>query len=299
MIKLRRLVPILGVFSLVALFLKLPEVPNFFGLFACKTCSAGNPYLVLIAAGYFAALAAIALLFPSFPGPLVVRGGLIWSVLLAGALTYVKYPTWCFICLFCHACHIAIWGIWRVVPNGLPRAAFFRERLCLMLFGPISVVALFSCLNLTFMVYGHKKSSVSTSLRHGDTVPTFTAKTLEGSIISSKDSAWGIVLNFVSPDCPFCKEQLLVLDAVATELVSSSYRIINVSPKLQPELIRYSPATEWVEDKESNLQRLFKVFGFPTMVVVGNDGKIDQVVPGVSEKLKTYLLTNLVEPKKS
>lgn len=300
--RLRYWVPVLGILALAALFFKLPETPNVFGLLGCKTCGSNDPYLPLFGAGYFAALIAVSLLFPTFPGRLVARGGLVWAVLLASALTYMLLPGWCAACLVAHACNILIWTIWVVVLPAArePSASTIKERLCLALFAPISVVALFSCLNLTFMAYGFKvnRNIAASSLRLGDAAPAFTAPISGGPrSFSTADAAQtaATVINFVSPDCSFCKEQLHVLNAVATQLASGPYRFINVSPMLLPELVQNAPATEWVEDKGGKLRELFKVSGYPTMFVVGTDGKIAQVIPGVPEQLKAYLLTSLVK----
>lgn len=297
---LRQWVPVLGIFALAALFLKLPEISNFFGIFECKTCSANNPYLPLIGAGYFASLIAISLLFPSFPRSELARGGLTWALLLALVMTYMNMPTWCFACLIAHGCNILIWMIWVVVPAEANNSctSSFRERLCLTLFIPCSVVALFSCLNLTFLVYGFKAhhSVAAAGLAPGDSIPSFNIKTIgSNSTISNTNVAQTarLVINFISSDCPYCKEQLPVLEAVATELASSSYRFVNVSPTVSSELIQHSSVIEWVEDKEGYLRELFKVTGFPTLFVIGTEGKILQVIYGVPDQLKHQLLTSL------
>jgi thiol-disulfide isomerase/thioredoxin len=293
---------LLGMLAMVALFLKLPETPDFFSVFACKTCATSDPYLPLIGAGYFALLVTISLLFPSFPGPRVGRAGLLWAILLAGVLTYIDQPGWCIDCLVGHACNILIWTTWVAIPpreNQVQSASTLRERLCLTLCLPIAVVALFSCLNLTFMAYGFKnnRNLLATTLRAGDALPTFNIQTNRRSITNTDVARTaGVVINFVEQDCPYCKEQLPAVEAAATQLVRGSYRFINVSPSLSPELIQRSPTSEWVEDKTGKLRQLFHVSGFPTMFVVGSNGRIDQIFTGVPEKLKETLLTLLIKP---
>lgn len=282
---MRKCVPFLAFLALVALFFKLPEVPNFFGVLACKSCSAGNPFLLFLGAGYFSTLFALSLLFPSFPGKRVARGGLVFAIVLMLLLTYSIYPEFCGLCLFAHGCHAMIWAIWLAVPGMGIKGAFFRERICVLVFGPIAVVALFICLNLSFMAYGYKSRSQVVSLRHGDAVPNFTVKTAGGSELSSSDPA-GFIINFVSPNCPFCKEQLT---AVGAAMQQFKQRIINVSPQLSKDLVQYAPNADWVEDKGGDLLKLFRVAGFPTMFVVGSDGKIAQVMQGVPEEMKYSL----------
>ncbi len=291
----RNWVPLLGILALVLLFLKLPEMPNPFGIFGCKTCGSTSPYLPLSGSAYFAILVAAALLFPSFPGPQMARGGMLWAVLLAIALTYLNLPNWCVACLIVHAANIFIWMIWLLVPP--PANESFstpiRERLCVLLLVPISLVALFSCLNLTLMIYNAKNRSpvAATSLQTGDAAPIVAAKVLLGDLDPSQSQ--GMIMNFVASGCPYCKEQLPIVNAVAAQMKNSRYRFINVSPELPPEFVQLASATEWVEDKEGKLRTLFKVAGYPTMFILGTDGKIGEIIAGVPDQLETYLLTNL------
>ena len=294
--QLRNWIPVFGILALFTLFLKLPEIPNIFGFFKCTLCLSNNPYLVFAGAGYFAILVAISLLFPSLPGPLFARGGLVWAILLALTLTYLALPNLCVACLICHIFNIFIWTIWILIPaeeKKLP-TSLPGQRVCLLLFVPISVVALFSCLNLTFMAYGFKNHSLfSTGLKVGDSIPTFPTPTSDDLFVSNSSSIKGIVFNFVSPGCLYCKQQLPILDAVSTQSANDAYRFINISPELSPELIQYAPTAEWFEDKDEILRKLFKVSGYPTMFIVKSDGKIAEIILGVPEQLKASLFLNL------
>jgi len=254
-----RIVSLLGLIALVAMFLKLPEV------IGCKSCFSPDPFKPLLAAAYFATLVAFSLLFPA-PNRHLARGGLIGVVLLALILTYLNLPGWCTACLVAHTCNIAIWSIWAIAP---PKAGpNWGPKVCLLLFAPISVVALFSSLNLTFMAYGSKPKI---SLHKGDPIPLASIVTADGRSIALTEK---MILNFVAPDCPHCKEQLQTL----RELPS---RIVNISPILTPELIQLHPTADWIEDKEGRLQKLFKVHGYPTLYEIENQ-KITRVVLGVS-----------------
>ena len=298
--QVRSWVPVLGILASVALFLSLPETPNVLGW--CRTCSSGDPYLPLIGAGYFAALVAVSLLFPAFPGPHVARGGLTWSVLLALTLTYIKFPAWCGACLIGHLCNILIWTIWLVIPPPAeePRSSTLGERLCLTLIAPVSVIALFSSVNLTFMAYGFRiRDIAATSLHPGDSLPAFSIQTASGRPFTNTDAAQaaGLVINFISPDCPYCSQQLPVVNALAAQLAGDSFRFINVSPALPTELVRRSPTAEWVEDKDGKLRALFHVSGYPTLFVVRSDGTIAEAIAGVPEQLEAKLRTSLVQPQ--
>jgi thiol-disulfide isomerase/thioredoxin len=292
--QLRYGVPILGSLALIIFFFSLPETPNLLGW--CKTCNASHPFIVLIGAGYFAALIAVSLLFPNFPGRFIARAGFIWAVLLAAVLTYILAPNLCFSCLIEHACNILIWTIWLIAPpiKRKSSSASLRERLFLSLFAPIAVVALLSCLNLTFMAYDFKLIEKSASVQ-GENVPEFSLQTTEGSTLVKADvgASSKIVFNFISPDCTHCKEELLSLNAKFAKLPAGSSRLINVSPILTPELIRYCPTAEWVEDQDGKLRKLFKVAGFPTIIIAGPDNKIAQVVQGTPEQWPSTFIADL------
>lgn len=282
---LRILVPILGILALAALFFKLPEATKHFGFFSCKTCLPGDPYLPLIGAGYFSVLVAISLLFPAFPRKRMARGGLIWAVLLAFAMTYQLWPSVCPLCLFTHACHIAIWSIWASVPAIIEQSRNIRLQLCLTVFAPIAVVALFSSLNLTFMAYGFlaKSQVFASGLRPGDAAPAF----------FEPDKKNLLLINFVSPNCPYCEKQLTVLQSLSP---IKEARIINISPKLTPDLIQRLPTAEWLEDTADKMRELFQVYGYPTLFIVGIDGKIAKIIPGAPNMLKENLLSSLSLP---
>ncbi len=290
-------VPILGFVALIALFLKLPEPSKSFNALSCQTCSASNPYFLLFGAAYFAGLIALSLLFPSLPGPRMARGGLIWAVLLALTLTYIDFPRICTICLIGHGCNILMWTIWVTTPpiSGGVSNSSARERLCLLLFAPVSVVALFSCLNLTLMAYSVKNNPVvsATSLHIGDAAPAFKVRTSDGRTVSNMDANSRMIVNFVSPDCSHCKEQLLTLSAIIPQIRESACRFINIAPILPKGALEYPSDIEWVEDKSGALRKLFGVSGYPTLFVIGANSKIVQIVPGVDKDLKSLVLASL------
>jgi hypothetical protein len=56
--------------------------------------------------------------------------------------------------------------------------------------------------------------------------------------------------------------------------------------------MQQSLKAEWFEDKEEVLRELFNVTGYPTLFVIGNDGKIQKVISGVSDELKAVSFVN-------
>lgn len=299
---LRLWVPILGILNIVILFFQMPETPNLFGLLGCKTCTPSDPFFVFIAAGYFASLIAISLLFPNFPNQRMAFSGLIWALSLAVGLTYLHLPNWCIPCLIGHALHISTWIIWCLAssPKSPSMLPFFKERIYFLLLTPMIVIALFACLNITFLIYHFKDEhelSLNTIYKSGDMAPSFNLKTLKGTFISHENltQTLGTVINFVTANCPYCNQQLPILNAVAKQLVSKSYNFINVSAQLTDDLTQKAAFTEWVEDKEGELHRLFEVKAYPTTFIIGNDGKIRQIILGVPENLEASLQASILK----
>lgn len=297
--KIRDGVPFFAFAALIVLFLKMPEVSKILDIFKCELCGKNQPYLPLIGAGYFTGLFALSMLFPKFPNPLIARGGLIWALLLAVVLTYIDLPNLCIPCLIGHFCNILIWMIWLLVPpsrDEYSHSSPIRERLFLTLLSPLCIIALFACLNLTFMIYNYKSKQVETSsLKTGHQVPSFKIRGDKENFFADTDipHTQGTFINFVSPNCPYCQKQLSLLNETSLELANSSLRFINISPILTADLVKQAPSTEWYEDKEGHLRERFKVTGYPTLFLVGKDGKIIDVISGVSKELKTSLLNHL------
>lgn len=280
----RSLIPVFGALALLALFLKLPEAPNL-GIMSCKPCSSENPYFVFIAASYFSLLITVILLVPSFPNRDLARGGLFASILLAGVLTYKLFPNWCLPCIVAHLSHIAIWAILLVTPLQKITHSISGEKICLILFSPLIMATFFASLNLTLLVYNAKaQATVLSGLQTGDQVKPFEATTLAGKSINSNLKG---VLHFVAANCPYCHEQLPILDSVAANL-GPGYRIINITSEVTEDLQKYQTA-EWVADQEGNLRSLFKVQGYPTLFVLDGNGKIQDVILGSSTQLKSQL----------
>lgn len=283
---LRASIPFWGLLALVSLFLKLPEIPQLLSFFECKTCSTHDPYIPLMGAGYFSFLIALSLLFPGFPSRSIALGGVIWAVLLALTMTYITLPGVCVLCLVAHFCNIIIWSIWFIAaPSTSDEVAqTVQTRIYLAAIAPIAVVALFSCLNLTFMAYGFKLSQnpLVQNLQAGEAIPEIAVKH-----VGDKP----VILNFVSPNCPYCKEQIAVLVHVEKELAAKGVKFLNVSPTLTPELVSNAASAEWLEDPEGIYKSAFKVSGYPTLFVLGTDGRILQALPGVSEDFSSVFIS--------
>lgn len=213
----------------------------------CKTCLLADSFLSLVGVGYFALLIAVALFFPVFLKPRIARAGLTWAISLAVSLSYVNYPEWCMNCLVAHACHIAMWV----------------DSSKLRLGATVLVMILFFSL----------KGESFRGLKPGDLLPAFSV---------SKEER--LIINFTSPNCPYCKEQLPILSSIAAR-AGEEYRFVNVISSLPQDLA----GMEWIEDRQGKLAQLFKVDGFPMLFVAGKEGQIEQVIAGVPEQMEEML----------
>lgn len=284
----RKLICGLSFFAILALFFKLPQTPSLFSFFECKSCSSPDPFLPLIGAGYFSCLAALCLLFPVFPGRLISTAGIAWALALALILSYLPLPRWCPLCLVCHLCHILIWALWRFSPQIMDEKAALPlgTRVILTVVSATSVIALLGSCDILFLVYDVKRPQLSTlsAIKVGDQVPDFAKNFAENH------SAENFVINFVSPSCTYCKEQLPQLSAVVAQLVKSRFHVINISSELKADLLRNCPEAEWIEDSGAKWRTQFKVSGYPTLYVVSRKGEIKKVITGVPGELKRDLL---------
>ena len=132
----------------------------------------------------------------------------------------------------------------------------------------------------------------------GKPVPTFALSTIDGKSISNTDIAGSkaTVLNFVAPNCGFCKKQLPNLEKVRAEYEAKGVRFVNVVQKMRKEFTQEeivdifkgvgSQLEITLGDFASNATgQAFKATSFPTMFVVGKDGKVAHVNIGAKPDL--------------
>jgi thiol-disulfide isomerase/thioredoxin len=138
----------------------------------------------------------------------------------------------------------------------------------------------------------------------GKPVPAFSLTTYDGKALSSdgikKSSA--TVLNFVAPNCGFCKRQLPNVEKVRQEFESKGVRFVNVSQTMRQE---FKPEDakkifddtgaklEFAVDSGNQVGRAFQATSYPTMVVVDKNGNIAHVNVGARPDLEKVLKEQL------
>ncbi len=135
----------------------------------------------------------------------------------------------------------------------------------------------------------------------GKPAPEFSLKTMEGKSLATADLAntSATVLDFVAPNCGFCKKQLPRIEAIKADYVAKGVRFVNVTQKMgqkefTPEEVAdvYKSAgstNEIAPDPENKVGSMFRAQGFPTMVIVGKSGKVEAVNVGNVADLETRL----------
>lgn len=139
----------------------------------------------------------------------------------------------------------------------------------------------------------------------GQPAPAFSIDTLDGKKVSSDDfkNHSATVLNFVAPNCGYCKKQLPNVEAIRAEYEAKGVRFVNVAEKMgskeftTEEIVDVFKGVgsrlELAKDTDNKVGQMFKAVSFPTMVVVNKNGKIEHVnigaAPDIDKSLKAQL----------
>lgn len=135
----------------------------------------------------------------------------------------------------------------------------------------------------------------------GTQAPAFALTTVDGKSISNADLGKNkaMVLNFVAPNCGFCKRQVPNVDKVRAEYESKGVVFLNVAEKMGQKEFTVEETVSIFKEAGSNLPiardenntvgGMFKAQSYPTMVVLGKSGKIEHVNIGAKPDLETIL----------
>jgi len=139
----------------------------------------------------------------------------------------------------------------------------------------------------------------------GQPAPAFSIDTLEGKKVSSDDfkNHPATVLNFVAPNCGFCKKQLPNVESIRAEYEAKGVRFVNVAQKMgakeftTEEIVDVFKGVgsrlELAKDNDNKVGQMFKAVSYPTMIVVNKDGKIEHVNIGAAQDLDKSLKAQL------
>ena len=140
----------------------------------------------------------------------------------------------------------------------------------------------------------------------GKQAPAFKLETLSGKVVSSEDFSKhpATILNFVAPNCGYCKKQVPNVEKVRAEYEAKGVRFVNVVQKMRT-AYTIDKIKKTFEDVGSKLElapnldnsvgQLYKARGFPTLVVVDNKGKVADVTIGNQPNIVATLKKKLDE----
>ena len=135
----------------------------------------------------------------------------------------------------------------------------------------------------------------------GTPAPSFSLQTVAGKPLTSDDFSKhpATVLNFVAPNCGFCKKQMPNVDKVRAEYEAKGVRFVNVAEKMGAKdftveetvdvFKQAGSSLELAKDEGNAIGQQYKAVSYPTMIVVGKDGKIEHVNIGAKPDLETLL----------
>jgi len=130
----------------------------------------------------------------------------------------------------------------------------------------------------------------------GKPAPAFTAQTIAGAPISNNDLSGKVtVLDFFAANCPHCNQQLPRVEQIRQAYEAKGVRFVAVSQTMRTKfsdddikakLKEANFGGELVIDPDNKIGPLFQATGFPTMAIVGKDGKIAALNVGNSQDLE-------------
>ncbi len=134
----------------------------------------------------------------------------------------------------------------------------------------------------------------------GKPSPKFNIKTKDGKLVANSEFAKypATVLNFVAPNCGFCKRQVPNVEKVRAEYEAKGIRFVNVALTMRKEYSMEDAFNvykglgsnlEFAHDPKNIVGGKFKAVSFPTMVVVDKNGKIAHVNIGAKKDMVNLL----------
>ncbi|MBI1825538.1 MAG: redoxin domain-containing protein [Planctomycetes bacterium] len=135
----------------------------------------------------------------------------------------------------------------------------------------------------------------------GQPAPQFAVDTLDGKKVSNVDFGQhpATVLNFVAPNCGFCKKQLPTVETIRKDYEAKGVRFVNIYQQMGEKAFTVEEATKVFKDVGSQLElardegnkvgQTFKAVSYPTMMVVNKQGTIEYVNIGAKPDMDTRL----------
>jgi thiol-disulfide isomerase/thioredoxin len=110
------------------------------------------------------------------------------------------------------------------------------------------------------------------------------------------------VLNFVAPNCPYCKKQIPLVEALRVEYENKGVRFVNVGQRMgklfsDAEALAVMQSVgshvEYAPDAGNRVGSMFQVPSLPTVFVIDSTGTIRSEVGGAKKDLVSRLKPHL------
>lgn len=139
--------------------------------------------------------------------------------------------------------------------------------------------------------------------------PRISAKTVAGRSVANEDfqNHPATVLNFVAADCPACKSQIPIVEAIRRDFESRGVRFVNVCQKRAAAfsdaqvvefMAQLGARSELVHDPTSRTGLPFQIASTPTLFLIDRGGTVRQVIVGYrrANDLRVSLVELLGKP---
>lgn len=138
----------------------------------------------------------------------------------------------------------------------------------------------------------------------GKTAPEFSLTLGDGRAIATDnlDDHPATVLDFVAANCGFCRRQIPVLETVRPQYEARGVRFAVVGQTMRKEFTReelegvlqqLGSHAPLAHDPKNDVGKKFRVTSYPTLVVLGKDGRIVDVIIGAKQNLADLLSQRL------
>jgi thiol-disulfide isomerase/thioredoxin len=139
----------------------------------------------------------------------------------------------------------------------------------------------------------------------GKPAPDFSSKTIAGKDLGKADFANhpATILNFVAPNCGYCKKQVPILESIRKDYEAKGVRFVNMVEKMGAKEFTQQEIEDIFKGAGSQLEMaldttntvggLYKATSYPTMFVVNKKGEVEQVHVGAKQDLDATLKAQL------
>ncbi|MEW6026910.1 MAG: TlpA disulfide reductase family protein [Planctomycetota bacterium] len=127
--------------------------------------------------------------------------------------------------------------------------------------------------------------------------PDFTLETLDGELVSLKSASGKVVLlDFWASWCPPCRAEMPHIQKLHNEFKDKGVVIYGINNEDPVKVKRFLETNKYtlavLSDKDSSVATSYDVSGYPTLVIIGKDGRINENLVGYQEE---ELLRNKIE----